>query len=84
MAAAGSPATPSHPPQEPRPPELSGGTRRPPEISSSPDGKKDGETQHAKKRVRPLDFNKDCAGLEDVIIEDITEEEVHEDMGPEA
>ncbi|CAL1379210.1 unnamed protein product [Linum trigynum] len=84
MAAAGSPATPAHPPEEPQPPDFASGIRRFPEISSSPDGKKDREAQQAKKRVRPLEFNKDNAGLEDVIVEDITEEEEQEDMSPEA
>ncbi|CAL1399674.1 unnamed protein product [Linum trigynum] len=41
---------------EPKPPDPTLGIRRPPESSSSPDGKKERESQHPKKRVRSLNL----------------------------
>ncbi|CAL1393638.1 unnamed protein product [Linum trigynum] len=80
MAAAGEPVAPLAPPQEEaRPPDPSVGLRRPPEVSSSPDGKKDREVQQLKKRVRPLDLQDGSNRQEEVIVEDITEEELQKE-----
>ncbi|CAL1381667.1 unnamed protein product [Linum trigynum] len=68
-----------------KPPDPTAGIRRPPEVSSSPDGKKAQEEQHPKKRVRPLSFTGDSSPMDEVIVEDITleeQQETHRTMSP--
>ncbi|CAL1394758.1 unnamed protein product [Linum trigynum] len=75
MTATGSPAD-SAPAGEAKPPDLTAGTRRPSEETSSPDGKKEREAQHPKKR-RALDLSDEAINMEEVIVEDCTEEELN-------
>ncbi|CAN0838663.1 hypothetical protein LINGRAHAP2_LOCUS2281 [Linum grandiflorum] len=55
----------------PKPPEQTSGTRRHQLASSSPSGKGDRDTQHAKKKVRAMDLNQP-EGMEGVSIGDTT------------
>ncbi|CAL1414522.1 unnamed protein product [Linum trigynum] len=78
MAATPSPVPPGAAPEEPKPPDPTAGVRRPPEVTSSPDGKKARESQHPKKRVRGIDLVNETVSMEEVLVEDITDEEIPE------
>ncbi|CAI0376560.1 unnamed protein product, partial [Linum tenue] len=67
---------PPAPPEEGKPPDGSAGSRRAYEVFSSPDGKKDQEIQQPKKKVRPLEFPEEKDMNFEVVVEDITEEEL--------
>ncbi|CAN0876114.1 hypothetical protein LINGRAHAP2_LOCUS11117 [Linum grandiflorum] len=66
----------------PMPPETIGGARRPSQVTSSPKAKGDRESQQAKKQVRSMDLNS-SAGLEEVMVEDVTHEAIMEDTTSE-
>ncbi|CAN0918880.1 hypothetical protein LINGRAHAP2_LOCUS31138 [Linum grandiflorum] len=57
----------------PKPPDLLSGVRRSASLSLSPPGKGDKESQHDKKRIKPLNFAKK-SGLEDVPIDQNADE----------
>ncbi|CAI0463744.1 unnamed protein product, partial [Linum tenue] len=77
MAATSSPANPA-PVGEDKPPDPVAGNRRPPEVSSSSDGKKEKEAQHPRKRVRPIGSLEESTMKEAVFVEDITEAEMED------
>ncbi|CAL1400973.1 unnamed protein product [Linum trigynum] len=56
--------------------------RRPPKLSSSPDEKKEHESQHPKKRVRPLALPDETCDMDEAIVEDITDEEEQKRENP--
>ncbi|CAN0898841.1 hypothetical protein LINGRAHAP2_LOCUS19938 [Linum grandiflorum] len=66
----------------PKPPEAITGARRPSQGTSSPKAKGDRESQQAKKKVPSMDLNS-SAGLEEVMMEDVTHEETMEDTASE-
>ncbi|CAL1368213.1 unnamed protein product [Linum trigynum] len=82
MAAVG-PSSPL-PEGDPKPPDPTAGVRRPPELSSSPDGKKAKEAQHPKKWFRGLEFQEENQDMDEVIIEDLTETEEDTDPIPQS
>ncbi|CAL1387431.1 unnamed protein product [Linum trigynum] len=78
MAATPSPVPQGVAPEGPKPPDSTAGVRRPSEVTSSLDGKKARETQHPKKRVRGIDLANENVNMEEVVVEDITDEETQE------
>ncbi|CAL1355248.1 unnamed protein product [Linum trigynum] len=50
-------SVPGGPLPDPRPPEINAGSTRPPDTSSSPNGKSERETQQAKKRPKAMCVN---------------------------
>ncbi|CAL1410591.1 unnamed protein product [Linum trigynum] len=67
---------PPVPPEEGKPPDGSAGSQRASGVFSSPNGKKDREIQQPKKKVRPLEFPEDKDMNFEVVVEDITKEEI--------
>ncbi|CAL1377656.1 unnamed protein product [Linum trigynum] len=66
-----------------KPPDPTAGTRRPPEVSSLSDGKKDSDLIHQKERVRLLTLTDDNTKMDEVMVEDSIEEELNHSSMPE-
>ncbi|CAL1396093.1 unnamed protein product [Linum trigynum] len=66
-----------------KPPDPTAGTRRPLEVSSLSDGKKDSDSIHQKERVRLLTLTDDNTMMDEVMVEDIIEEELNHSSMPE-
>ncbi|CAN0917328.1 hypothetical protein LINGRAHAP2_LOCUS30230 [Linum grandiflorum] len=65
----------------PKPPDPVSGSRRPLPSSSSPSAKDDSDTQQAKKKVRPLDFQP-LSPIQDVDIEDVSTQDISSEQIP--